>query len=236
MPLLHDRTVSAKELGGLAMPNFCPRCYWIRKHNNNRLPFRSPPPGIFSSVDKYTKLSAEAAMNAGILEKWIPGIGKPVGVVKPEHSKFKMDFEDLGVKLTGFPDHIFEIEDSTYSIVDYKTARFTEGQQRLLSMYDVQVNAYALIAKHIGIEPVRKLLLVYMEPLVNEENIQADSITGTGFYIKFQPFVRTVKRNEYEIYELMKKSAELMDMPQPPDPNPACPDCAMLDSIQQMTL
>ncbi len=230
-----DRTISAKELGALAMPGFCPRCYWLRKHNKNRLPFRTPPPGIFSSVDKYTKLSAEAALNAGMLDKWIPGMGKARGIIKPNYAEFKMDITDLDTRLTGVPDHILELQETGFCIVDYKTARFTEGQQRLLAMYDIQVNAYALIAKSIGIEPVKSLFLVYMEPLVDEENVELDNITGNGFSMRFQPFVRAVRKNEYAVLDLVRKSVEIMDMPYPPDPNPTCPDCAMLESIKHLS-
>jgi ATP-dependent exoDNAse (exonuclease V) beta subunit len=43
------------------------------------------------------------------------------------------------------PDDVFELEDSTYHIVDYKTARLTETQDELFPKYEVQINAYAYI-------------------------------------------------------------------------------------------
>jgi hypothetical protein len=46
--------ISAKNLGELAMPSFCPRCFWLKLRLNNRLPFQIFP-GIFSSIDSYTK-------------------------------------------------------------------------------------------------------------------------------------------------------------------------------------
>jgi len=45
--------ISAKNLGELARPEFCPRCFWLRAHAK-RLPFQIFP-GIFSSIDAYTK-------------------------------------------------------------------------------------------------------------------------------------------------------------------------------------
>ncbi len=44
-------TISAKNLGALAMRNFCPRYFWIGMHMD-RLPYQIFP-GIFSSIDSY---------------------------------------------------------------------------------------------------------------------------------------------------------------------------------------
>ena len=46
-------TISAKNLGGVAMPGFCPRCFWIQMHGEG-IPYQIFP-GIFSSIDGYTK-------------------------------------------------------------------------------------------------------------------------------------------------------------------------------------
>jgi hypothetical protein len=42
--------ISGKDLGALALPDFCPRCFWIRRHAPQGLPFQVFP-GIFSSID-----------------------------------------------------------------------------------------------------------------------------------------------------------------------------------------
>ena len=41
--------ISAKNLGAVAMPGFCPRCFWIQMHAEG-LPYQIFP-GIFSSID-----------------------------------------------------------------------------------------------------------------------------------------------------------------------------------------
>ncbi len=46
--------ISAKNRGELAFPDFCPRCFWLRTKAKNKLPFQIFP-GIFSSIDAYTK-------------------------------------------------------------------------------------------------------------------------------------------------------------------------------------
>ncbi len=46
--------ISAKNLGYTALADFCPRCYWLRIRLSHKLPY-STFPGIFSSIDAYTK-------------------------------------------------------------------------------------------------------------------------------------------------------------------------------------
>jgi len=68
------------------------------------------------------------------------------------------------VIITGIPDEIFQKKDTSYFIVDYKTARFTGHQDELMPIYKVQLNGYALIAEKCGLKPVTGIGLVYYEP------------------------------------------------------------------------
>ena len=58
--------ISAKALGALAMPDSCDRCTWIKLKVKN-LPFQIFP-GIFSTIDAYTKK---------IVHHWIDGRSNP---------------------------------------------------------------------------------------------------------------------------------------------------------------
>ena len=46
--------ISAKSLGQLALADCCPKCFYIKLKLNNRMPFQIFP-GIFSSIDSYSK-------------------------------------------------------------------------------------------------------------------------------------------------------------------------------------
>jgi len=50
--------ISAKTLGELAFPDFCPHCFWL-KLRVRRLPFQIFP-GIFSAIDAYTRHAVHA--------------------------------------------------------------------------------------------------------------------------------------------------------------------------------
>ena len=80
------------------MDGFCLRCFWIERHL--KLPYHSGFPGIFSSIDIYTKKTVGLYKRNGRLPSWLSGIGYISGVIdKPKSFFVEMD----GVRLTGNP-------------------------------------------------------------------------------------------------------------------------------------
>jgi len=47
---MNQLIISAKNLGELAMPDFCPRCFWLKTHAK-QLPFQIFPGDLHSSID-----------------------------------------------------------------------------------------------------------------------------------------------------------------------------------------
>jgi len=45
---MSELCISAKNLGEVALPDFCPRCFWLKLHAR-QLPFQIFP-GIFSAI------------------------------------------------------------------------------------------------------------------------------------------------------------------------------------------
>jgi hypothetical protein len=70
--------------------------------------------------------------------------------------------------LRGSPDIIFNKEDRSYIIADFKTSKYTENQDKLLPVYEAQLNAYVLIGEQRNISPVSNLVLIYTEPVTDE--------------------------------------------------------------------
>lgn len=224
--------IPAKTLGELAMPDFCPRCFWL-KIKIKPLPFQIFP-GIFSSIDSYTKKA---------VHKYFDKYGKlPFGIgnVKqyekaPNHNNFYMEDKDSNIKLTGTPDDIFRL-DNSYVIVDYKTAKYTEGQERLLPMYEVQVNAYAVIAEecfkkdpqNYPLSPVSKLALVYMEP--QTAKIDDKHLSDDGFSMDFKATVKDINIDKDRIYALMKQASKIIQGGKPASKE-GCKDCTAIEKI-----
>ena len=227
-------TISAKDLGTLALPSFCPRCFWIRRHCANKLPFQIFP-GIFSSIDSYTKKVTNVHFDRySRLPSWLEELvelGKPVKV--PHYSKFSVTDENSDVVLRGAPDEILQMDDGSHFIIDYKTAKFTKAQDSLLPLYEVQLNAYAYIGERQGFDPVSGLALIYMEPQTDLAQDQLDSLVKKeGFLMAFDGYVLEVGLEPDKVIPpLLKEVRTIHDFESPPPGNQRCRDCQLLDGL-----
>jgi len=225
--------ISAKNLGALALPDFCPRCFWLKLKVRNRLPFQIFP-GIFSSIDAYTKRVVHAWIDRnGGAPVWLKGLGEVTGYINPpHHSRFYIELPEYEILLTGAPDGILTLPDGSIAIIDYKTAKYTGTQDRLMGMYEIQLNAYALIAKHLGIGNVTKLALVYAEPVTDEETAAQPEIhTDDGFSMPFSVSIHPVKLDPDMLEPLYNQARQIYELPEAPDRTPGCKDCERLDEL-----
>lgn len=229
--------ISAKNLGELAMPNFCPRCFWLKRRLSNKLPFQIFP-GIFSSIDSYTKNIINGYFdNHNRFPSWLGVLGNLTGYKKPPHfSKFNVIDDENNILLTGVPDSIYVKTDHSHVIVDYKTARYTGNQDKLMPMYEVQLNGYALIGENCNYHPVSDLALIYMEPvtdsdaLKNEENHRED-----GFAMGFTASIHKVALDLDIIPPLLARTREINKLSSAPDGSIGCKDCQLLDGLLEVT-
>lgn len=220
-------SISAKNLGSLALPDYCPRCSWLRLNMVFKLPYQIFP-GIFSSIDSYTKRVVEMILESGQGSSWLQQIG-PVeaSLPTPHYTKFNAYFEEQDVRLTGTVDALFRLTDGKLCVVDYKTAKFTGHQDRLLPMYHVQLNGYAAIAERLGIGKVSKLCLVYFEPETTNEDA-ADEVNHrpAGFALGFAAHILAVALSpEKWLTPFLSQARSLSDLRYPPHGNPNCRDC-----------
>ena len=119
--------ISAKNLGSLALPDCCKKCFYIKLKLKNKLPWQIFP-GIFSSIDSYSKSIAWAYyIKHNRLPPWFSEFGDYETPIKvPGWNKFFYIDEETNIKLTGIPDEVLKKKDGSYAIIDYKTARFTK--------------------------------------------------------------------------------------------------------------
>ena len=226
-------TISATGLGYYASSRFCLHCAWVRLHVKS-LPFQSFP-GIFSTIDRYNKLIVRSHFQReNALPLWLKQLGEVASYVDPPHwSSFKVSDDASGVTVRGEADGIFQMSDGSYTIVDYKTSKFSRAQGAMLPAYEAQLNAYAYIGERLGLSPVRRLALVYMEPQTSEETSQDPRLVdGRGFSMGFEATIVDVElRPEKLIPPLLRKVREVGDMRNPPAGLPGCKDCEALDSL-----
>jgi hypothetical protein len=224
--------ISAKTLGELALPDFCPRCFWVKMHAG-KLPFQIFP-GIFSSIDSYTKKIIHCHFDNGkCFPSWLDELGQLIGYKDPPHyTKFQIIDKDSNVTLWGTPDGIFMKSDGSNIIVDYKTAKYTGTQDKLMPVYQVQLNAYAAIGEQCGLHPVTGLALIYMEPITDgDATLYMGNHREYGFDMGFSAAVHRVSLNLASIPILLAKARTLYELPEAPQKRLGCRDCASLDNL-----
>lgn len=226
--------ISAKNLGAFSLNDACPRCLWLRLKLSNRLPFQIFP-GIFSSIDAYTKHVVHGWFDMhGMTPPWLSGLGDLRGYIEPpHHSRLQWVDPATNILLTGTPDGVLVRADGSLVIVDYKTARYTEGQDLLLPMYEAQLRVYALVGEATGmLSPVTGLALIYMEPVTdasaagNESNQRAD-----GFAMGFRAKVHPVTLRPETIPPLLARTRELSDLAKSPVGRPDCRNCKLVADL-----
>jgi hypothetical protein len=228
----HRLRLSAKNLGKIAMHDFCPRCFWIEARMGFRLPFQIFP-GIFSSLDSYQKKIIHAYFDRrGQLPPWLQSLGQGKPMEIPHLSEFRYYDSTTDILLTGVPDELLQMPDNSIFIGDYKTAKFTGNQDSLLPIYTVQLNGYALITEHIGIGKVSGLGLIYFEPQTDIQGIDVDAlIDDAGFAMRFAPKIMPIELNLSMIPPLLKKARMIYDFEEPPEGRTGCKDCGLMDEM-----
>jgi hypothetical protein len=225
--------ISGKELGALAMPRACPRCFWVRRRVGRNLPFQVFP-GIFSSIDAYTKRVVHGWFDRrGCAPPWLSELGELSGYIEPpSSSKFRLLDLETNILLTGVADGILVRPDGSHVIVDYKTAKFTGNQDALFPMYETQLNCYALIAESVGISPVTELVLVYAEPVTDIEPSGFDVVQDdVGFDLSFAAKIVPVRLDPSTVPPLLRRARAIVDLDSPPPGVAGCVDCDYLDGL-----
>lgn len=228
--------ISAKNLGDLKNPHFCQRCFWIKTHQKP-LPYQIFP-GIFNSIDAYTKNIISGYINKeGKLPDWLKDIGEVTKIfgnatdaIKDKPPKFSTFYKN--VIITGIPDAIYQRPNGNFLIIDYKTARYTEGQDKMLPIYKIQLNGYAYIAEKLGIS-IEGLYIIYFEPPEKEKDYEPKNITTEGFAMPFKSTIHKISKDTQEIETLMDEAYRLYSLVSPPEGVKDCKDCRSVVSLSK---
>lgn len=222
--------ISGKNLGSLALANACHRCFWIKQKAKN-IPF-SGFPGIFSTFDSFNKnlvhSSFDSKEHAPI---WLKSLGNFKKYINPpNHYHFRLLHKETGILITGSADGIFEREDYSFTIIDYKTAKFTGNQDSLIPMYEIQLNCYALIAESLGFSPVSTLAIIYFDPSFSFQNPQKWE-RDYGFDVGFSTHIIPVVLNFNKVNQLLQLAKEILTLSEPPAHNNCCKECQSLENL-----
>jgi PD-(D/E)XK nuclease superfamily len=229
--------ISARTLGSLLLEDFCPRCFWISLHCDEGIPFQLPFPGIFSSIDGYTKGVIHSYFDHHEnFPDWFPNIGDVVRYVPSRDlhwSKFTWTDPETKITLRGTPDDIFELRDGSFHIVDYKTAKATETQDVLFPLYEVQLNVYAHLGRILlGFRQIR-LSLIYMEPQTHcSAELLPELIFDNGFNLRFCAMLKHVTCQPEEfLARLLRRARTIYDKESAPRGRDGCENCELISAF-----
>lgn len=218
--------ISAKNLGAVALADYCERCFWIKLKTSNKLPWQIFP-GIFSSIDSYTKKCVH-----GIIDDpsgspaWMNEMGDICSYEKVPHwSKSKYLHEKTNIMLVGGADDILVRRDGGRVIPDYKTSKFTDNQDKLIPMYKIQLVSYSII-----LYPKASLFLIYFEPLTSDEDA-ADGKCVSGFNMAFSARVIPIQNDRVIVEDALSVVRDIYEKHHAPAAKEGCKDCEALDSI-----
>lgn len=228
-------TISARQLGELSLGSFCERCYWLSLRLDKKLPYQMPMPGIFSSIDSYSKkiTNYHYDTNARVPD-WFSSLGifeRPMPV--PHFSKFFIVDSVTEICLRGGLDEVFKCKDGSFFIVDYKTAKYSKTQDALLPLYEVQLNSYAYIGNRNQFNPVSGLALVYYEPVGDILPADVNSVvTLDGFNLRFSSSLHPVRMDpDKMIPPLLREVRRIADASKTPNRKDGCENCERLDKL-----
>lgn len=216
----------------MALPTFCSRCYWYRL--NCRNPPYSVFPAIFNDIDLYTKRIVHAYMDKhGHPPDWMGAFSTAQGYADP--GLLKLEDHETGILLTGAVDDLLHADErSRWFLLDYKTARYTNGQDRLLPLYKAQLLAYAYLLAKTGYAEPEISGLIYFEP-PSEPTIDdlLNCTEESGFVLPLSANVIPVELEDFRrLRSFLRKSREIYDQDKDPkEGREGCPDCKKLDFL-----
>jgi len=226
--------ISAKNLGQLALPDFCPRCFWLKLKLEFKLPFQIFP-GVFSTIDSYSKkITWQCFEKHRRVPSWFRPFGEFTGMVPVPHwSRFFVIDEETGIKLTGIPDELLILVDGRLFVLDYKTAKLTRSQDSLLPLYKVQLNGYAFIIEKLGMGNVGGMGLCYYEPQGDAPIVNLVTVLQQdGFVMPFKAHLKNIELElEGIVRPLLREVRRYAAMEEAPAGRDGCKDCEIVGKL-----
>jgi CRISPR/Cas system-associated exonuclease Cas4 (RecB family) len=221
--------ISAKNLAQLNIDNTCERCFWNLARLRHRVPFNIFP-GIFSTFDRIQKTLVENGLeNTGQFPKWLGEMADASGIADTP-PRLEYVHQGTNIVLVGVPDHVYEWSDGSVSPVDYKTARFSNGQDALKPLYEAQLDAYSFLLEVKCRLTSDRGALVYFEP-----KGEAVTLTKEGFTQPWIVHVVGIEVSGERTKELLARARDIYDLDIPPDSRAECPDCDLLQKVLAVT-
>jgi hypothetical protein len=201
----------------------CQRCFWLKVKGVLKRP-SAPFPKIFTRIDAQTKdyffgkRTEEMApeLRAGRVafgDRWV------------RSSPLQIPGHRTEVTIQGKIDTALAFDDSSFGIIDFKTA---EPKPEHVPFYSRQLHAYLAAAEHpapgaLELAPITQLGLLCVEP-VGMVNLGDDvAIRGATTFLE-------IERDDDLFTAFLIQVLLVLERPEPPDPSPTCSHCKYLQA------
>lgn len=197
----------------------CPRCFWLHHNKGIRRPdtiFPSLPGGMDRILKSYFQryrgtTELPPIVNGKLLGKLMNPLPKTLHYIDKE----------LGAILYGRMDEALDFGDGTFAPVDHKT-RGSAPADEILTMYQLQMDAYDFLMRENGMPTKGIAYLVYYHPAESSE-------LHNGF-----PFDVTVKEVKIETDHALNvfRDAVKLIRGEECEANPGCSFCAWVNNMK----
>lgn len=211
-----------------------PKVLWFTSHFplSASHPFRSPLPGIISTLDAYIKQVVNSTFfQKGQLPDWLTQALGEIEVIETLQPQ-RWQAEVKGFVLIGEPDAVWKLGDGSVFITDYKVAQLTQAQDALFPLYEAQLKAYAYLAEKNG-RRVSGLALVYLQPQrYRDEPQRLVEITADQFTLHFTCAVKPIESwKPEEVEGMVCEVGNILVRSSPPDSKGNCKGCLTVSPI-----
>lgn len=206
----------------------CPRCFYLQVVKG----IARPPtafPKVFGRIDSLMKGLFANQPSSRISRDLPPGKVTLQGKwVASEPIRFS------GIEASGYIkgafDSVIAFDDGTYAVIDFKTSQPSPAH---VNFYGRQLHAYAYALEHpapnsLGLHPVERLGLLYLDPVDIDHNPQTQRIVYGGEVTWVEIPLEMEKFSEF-----MKGVLSLLSLKEPPPAAEGCGFCAYREEARQ---
>jgi hypothetical protein len=197
----------------------CKRCFYLALMRDYKRP-STPMPKIFSRIDGAMKNYFMGRSNKDISPE-LPDGRMFLAQRWVESTPMEFPNHTLQPYFRGLFDAMLEFDCGGYGLIDFKTSEYVPTQ---LSFYKRQLNAYVYSLEHpapekLHLEPITHMGLVYYTP---EDMLKFDE---EHLSLKGMAHWKRIERDDKEFVRFIDEVLTVLEMPEPPAPDPECEFC-----------
>jgi hypothetical protein len=205
----------------------CKRCFYLSLMRDFKRP-TTPFPKIFSKIDNAMKdffmgksckeISRELPEGKMILaQRWV------------ESAPMEFPNHTLRPFFRGLFDAIVQFDGGGYGLIDFKTSEYAPAQ---LPFYQRQLSAYVHALENpapekLHLAPIAKMGLVYFTP---DELLPYDD---EHLSLKGKAHWKEIERNDKDFRNFIDEVLTVLELPDPPEPDPDCSFCHYRQQTRQ---